>query len=316
MRSINRLLHDHARARDLALEATRPPHGYGHRRARPEDHHSGVRLTFCLSRSTFCRSSKAPSRSFKKVFLHANRLPHGGGGDFRARGASSGRRLLFRRSDFTSPSTPLVLVAASRFAPFCRRCISVLPYASTADGSRSICGMTQHLGLAEGRARPPADMRAAVLLSNPILSGSSYWNHELTTWSTTSSQQSPIMRSPSCMEAIKADCATPLSTSDRSRRLLARSFHASSTAEGIRPISCGASCPTARPEVTAGKAGRQGRTGRLENERELGSTSAPVDRFVCPRTVGAVRARGQAIRALPPLADDRYFGGPVACASA
>ena len=35
----DRLLHDPARAGDLALEPYAPPHRHGHRRARPGDHH-------------------------------------------------------------------------------------------------------------------------------------------------------------------------------------------------------------------------------------------------------------------------------------
>ena len=36
----DRLLHDHARADDLALEPYAPPHRYDHRRARSRDHHA------------------------------------------------------------------------------------------------------------------------------------------------------------------------------------------------------------------------------------------------------------------------------------
>ena len=129
----DRLLHDHARAGDLALEPYAPPHGYDHRRPRSRDHHAAS-AGCCVASAQYLRAQE--HGHFLSESVSARHRPtHGGGGDFRARERAI--ESVLRRSRFISPSTPSSSSPVSRFAPFCRRCISVCRRC-TADGSRSI----------------------------------------------------------------------------------------------------------------------------------------------------------------------------------
>ena len=108
----DRLLHDHARADDLALEPYPPPHRYHHRRARSRDHHAASARRR-LAAAEHLRAQEHVRLSFSKVFLHRERPADRGGGDLRAReraveGLSASRASTLR-------STRAVIVACFAF---------------------------------------------------------------------------------------------------------------------------------------------------------------------------------------------------------